>query len=210
MTKEREHKRCHFQTLPLASGRRPKAKQEALARWAPTAPPGIIWAQTPGAQLKNSSQAPGRELAKHLQQVFRKVLLLLSFCCHFPNSSTLVSLTFWLSAKEFDPWRGRQTISHETGQLEKQHSAVTTTWSQVSAGRGPETKLLDLEWHKPSLCWSGFSWNARHIHLGRAADRYNFTLTHSLRLIRSGWWDLCSHSVQRFQILWIQGAIYFR
>lgn len=85
----KKKKMCHFRTPPLASGRRQKAKQKALAGRAPAAPAGSIWAQIPGVQLKNSSQAPGRELAKLLQQIFRKVLPLLSFCCHFPSSSTL-------------------------------------------------------------------------------------------------------------------------
>lgn len=85
-----------------ATGLWEKTESKAESAGTPSSHSPSIWAHIPGALLRNSSQAPGRELAKHLQQIFRKVLLLLSLCCHFPSFST-VRLTFWLSAKEFDP-----------------------------------------------------------------------------------------------------------
>lgn len=59
---------------------------------------------------------------KASQQIFRKVLLAFFYFFFFLTFPKLLHpqtrLTFWLSAKEFVPWSGRQRIAHENGQLE--------------------------------------------------------------------------------------------
>lgn len=60
-----------------ATGLWEKTESKAESAGTPSSHSLSIWAHIPGALLRNSSQAPGRELAKHLQQIFRKVLLLL-------------------------------------------------------------------------------------------------------------------------------------
>lgn len=142
MTKE--YKFCHSQPVPL----REKTESKAESAGTPSSCSPSIWAHIPGALLRNSSQASGRELAKHVQQIFRKVLLLLSLYCHFPSFSS-PRLTFWLSAKEFGPWNGRQKVSCENRQNWQESTAIAA-WLQVLVGTEPETKLPQSGWYKPS------------------------------------------------------------
>lgn len=60
-----------FSTPATGLWEKTKSKAESAGTLSTHSP--NIWAHIPGALLRNSSQAPGKELAKHLQQIFRKV-----------------------------------------------------------------------------------------------------------------------------------------
>lgn len=186
--RKKEHKWRHFQTLPLACGRRQKAKQKVLARWAPTAPAGSGWAQIPGAQLKNSSQAPGRELTKHLQQTFRKVcsspFILLSCPKHVHPQAWL---TFWLSAKESDPWSGRQTVWRENRQAEV---TVNNSESNPVTGfsrDGPWNETLIFRVVQPQFLPSGLFLKCKALVFGKSKESAKVLPIRSLRFIVSVW-----------------------
>lgn len=176
MTKEKQYKWCHSQPLPLASGRKQKAKQKVLARRAPAGPASghtflvHCWGTLPklqGGNLQNiSSKSSGRS----------------SFS--FPSAATSQasapsdslsgyqprSLTLEVADKRFHVKTDRQNWQEPT---------ATAAWLQVLVGTEPETNCHTQGVQTQLPCLGSF-WHVRSLGLGRAAGQCSNTDLSSL------------------------------
>lgn len=162
---KKEYKWCHSQPLPLASGRKQKAKQKALARRAPTAPASghtflvHCWGTLPklqGGSLQNiSSKSSGRSSFSFNSAATSQAS---------PPSDSLSgyqprSLTLEVADKRFHVKTDRQNW---------QESTATAAWLQVLVGTEPETKLLYSGWYKPS-CPAWVSLTCKELRFGKSS-----------------------------------------
>lgn len=159
---------CHW---PLGENRKQSRKRWHTEHSQPQHLGTHSWCTAEELFPRSSS---GREVAKHLQQIFRKV-----FSFHFvaisqasPPSDSLSgyqprSLTLEVADKRFHVKTDRQNWQEPT---------ATATWLQILVGTEPETKSPDLGWYKRHcLAWAAFFWHARSLSLGRAAGQCGIT-----------------------------------
>lgn len=107
---------CHW---PLGEGRKQSKKHchaELLQSHQPLSRHSFLacsWRTLPRLQGGNL-----QSIAANLQEGPSCLFLFLFFLTFPKLLHPRTRLTFWLSAKEFVPWSGRQRIAHENGQLE--------------------------------------------------------------------------------------------